>query len=1021
MKSNVALGFLLLCVLLLGSANLFGQATASATLEGTILDKTQAAVVGATVTLKNKETGAARTTSSNDIGVYRFDLLPGGIYQLRVSMRGFSVVSAENVQVLVGQTTTLNFTLSLGSITETVTVTSEPPIVDVEKTNVGLVITPSDVESMPLNGRDFANLAYLAPGASPVDSYDPTKNRIAIFGINGSSGRNVNVTVNGIDNKDNTVGGPVMQFPLGAIQEFYISTQRFSAANGRSEGAAVNVITKSGSNNWHGSLYFFDTETSMNANDFFSKQNGQPTPEFSRQQFGGSIGGHVRKDKDFFFFTLERQRENTSIPVPTDALAELNLVKSLGAQPAATVPTPYFDWRYTGRYDHRFNSAHSLFFTYSSQTNEGLNDQFLSVGGRADLTAGNFTTNSLILSNLTLNSVFSPAVVNAITVGYQYWNNVIDTKNKVPTFVFSPATAATQVTFGTNTNVPQESIQKKWQFRDDLSITHGKHAFKTGVDFVWEPQLGGFFEFNPTLEIDFQDLPSKITSDRVTYPQGFSTPGAVIGMSNTAGDPNFDLPGGAKMFGLYFQDDWKLRRNFTLNLGLRWDKDFNLIGTNAQAKNRTYLALKGIGSPFAGSLPHDDNKDFSPRIGFAWDVTGSGKHVVRGGYGLYFGQTFLNIPLFMIQQIHATLFAVTLSISSGGPGDATADFVPGTGIRLSNWRFGIDPLPVNPPPPTQLPPGSTGRLMDPNYRNPYSQQWNTGYSYSFNASNVIEIDYVHGLALHESKTININPKRVSLGGARPLDAAFRAAGLPVLSRIDNEEAIGRSRYDGLNITYRRRMSKRISANTSYVLSRAVAYNGSAAAFRNRPVNPDDPFASTDFGPTPNEERHRWVLNTVLDLPWGIQISPIMQLASARSYNGIQGKDVLGVGSGRGNAHIIVPTNDPTNFLAHKDDSAAKLRACLAAGTCKQLPFDFFRGQAFFQLDLRVGKNIKFGERAGLRLISQFFDLTNRTNFGNNFFGNVQNAQFGKPAGYITPSGTIVPKSFRAEFGAEFRF
>src|SRR3989441_4593298 len=321
MKSNVGRGFLLLCVLLLGSANLFGQATASATLEGTILDKTQAAVVGATVTLKNKETGATRTTSSNDIGSYRFDLLPGGIYQLKVNMRGFSVASAENVQALVGQTTTLNFTLSLGSITETVTVTSEPPIVDVEKTNVGLAITPNDIESMPLNGRDFANLAYLAPGASPVDSYDPTKNRIAIFGINGSSGRNVNVTVNGIDNKDNTVGGPVMQFPLEAIQEFVISTQRFSAVNGRSEGAAVNVVTKSGGRDFHGSVFYQLRDRKLNANDFFSKPG--PKPPFNRKIWGGSIGGPLHTPrfgeggssyyptgrKTFFFFALERQNE----------------------------------------------------------------------------------------------------------------------------------------------------------------------------------------------------------------------------------------------------------------------------------------------------------------------------------------------------------------------------------------------------------------------------------------------------------------------------------------------------------------------------------------------------------------------------------------------------------------------------------------------------------------------------------------------------------------------------------------
>src|SRR5712664_13839 len=441
--------------------------------------------------MKNKETGAARTTSSNDIGVYRFDLLPGGIYQLRVSMRGFSVVSAENVQVLVGQTTTLNFTLSLGSITETVTVTSEPPIVDVEKTNVGLAITPNDIESMPLNGRDFGNLAYLAPGARPVDSYDPTKNRIAIFGINGSSGRNVNVTVNGIDNKDNTVGGPVMQLPLGAVQEFNISTQRFSAANGRSEGAAVNVVTKAGSNAWHGGLYYYDTETALNANDAISKQGGSPTPQFSRQQFGGNVGFPIRRDKDFFFFALERQREHTAIPVDSTAFTELTIVKNAGnslmtPDPASAIPTPYFDWRYTGRFDHRVNDQHSLFVSYSAQNNTGDNDQSNSTN---DLTAGNFTLNHLIISNATLNSVLTPRVINALTVGYQYWNNLIDSKQKVPTFVFPGG-----ITFGTNTNVPQQSIQKKWQLRNDLSIIKGHHSFKTGFDYVWEPELGGFFE-----------------------------------------------------------------------------------------------------------------------------------------------------------------------------------------------------------------------------------------------------------------------------------------------------------------------------------------------------------------------------------------------------------------------------------------------------------------------------------------------------------------------------------------------
>ena len=201
---------------------------------------------------------------------------------------------------------------------------------------------------------------------------------------------------------------------------------------------------------------------------------------------------------------------------------------------------------------------------------------------------------------------------------------------------------------------------------------------------LFRSKLGGFFKFNPTLEIDFNDLPSVITTNASLYPQGFSTRGAVGGMTIAIGDPYFNLPGGAKMFGVYFQDDWKARRNLTLNLGLRWDKDFNLIGTQAQSRNRTYLALKAINHPSTRALPKDDSRDFSPRVGFAWDIGGSGRHVLRGGYGLYYGQTFLNIPLFMIQQINPTIFATAFSIASG-------DVVPGTGITLSNYRFGIDP------------------------------------------------------------------------------------------------------------------------------------------------------------------------------------------------------------------------------------------------------------------------------------------------------------------------------------------
>jgi hypothetical protein len=402
--------FSLLLLVCLACASLTAQVNSTGSLQGTVVDPTGAVVPNADVKISSSATGLARSMKTNGSGLYRFELMPAGTYEVKVTLAGFSTASFANVGVAVSQTTTIDVTLSPSSQATTVTVESTgTPLVDTDKTDVSLPITTQQIEDLPLNGRDFANLAFLAPGAKPVDSYDPTKNRTSVFAVNGSSGRNVNITVNGIDNKDNTVGGPVMQLPLEAIQEFNISTQRFSAANGRSEGAAVSVITKSGTNAFHGTLYFFDRNEALNTNDALSIAAGADKPPYSRQQFGGAIGGPVRKDKDFLFFSLERQRENTSIPVDGAAFKELSLVTAFGAKPSSVIPTPYFDWRYLGRYDHRFNDNNTFFLSYANQNNRGENDQS---GSTNDLTAGNFTTNQLILANATLNSVLSPSVVN---------------------------------------------------------------------------------------------------------------------------------------------------------------------------------------------------------------------------------------------------------------------------------------------------------------------------------------------------------------------------------------------------------------------------------------------------------------------------------------------------------------------------------------------------------------------------------------------------------------------------------
>jgi carboxypeptidase family protein len=1013
---------LIATVLLLAVSNgtLHAQATASGTIQGTVFDKSQAVITGAEILITSKATGATRTTTSGDDGGYRFDLLSAGVYTVRVSKQGFSTIVV-TVQLLVGQTALTNATLEPGAVASIIEVTDTAPIMDTTKTSVSQDITPKEVEELPMVGRDVANLAYLAPGVKATDSYDPTKNRYAILSVNGENGRNVNVTVNGVDNKDNTVGGPVMQLPLEAVQEFQISTQRFSAENGRSEGAAINMITKQGTNNYHGSLFGFFRDSALNTDEKVPDGHGGQNPEhpdYSRQQFGGSVGGPFIKSKLFGFFAIERERESQGLAETGTSFNELVLAQNAGlaAQPAATIPRPFYEWRYNGRMDWIINSKNTAYLSYNSQANDSLNDQS---DGTGDLTNGNFTKNHLQLANFTLNSILSNTTINQFTLGYQYWNNIIDSHISAPLVIFPDAS------FGTNTNVPQQSFQRKWQFKDDVSKTIGKHTLKAGADYIWNPVEGGFFEFSSTLEVDFAADPSAILGNPGTYPNGFATPGAVTGMTIANGDPRFLVA--TKQLGLYAQDDWKATRRLTLNLGLRWDKDFNMIGLSDVKDSRTYQELVALNSPisnpYVSKLPHDDNKDFSPRIGFAYDLTGNSKHVLRGGFGLYFGNVFQNIPLFMEQMSNATVFQQVFTLN------APTDVVPGTSIPLGQWRYGIDPFPAVAPPSSQLLPGSTGRLMDPNYRNPVTEEFNVGYSWALNPNSVVEAEYTHVLGLHENKTINIDQK-VPVGGTccfRPLDPAFAAPGAPPqLASVRDEQSIGRSVYDGLNISYRQRMSHHFSINANYTLARAYSFGGGGSSFRNYPRLSTNPFASYEWGPSPNDERHHVTVSGIVELPKGFQLSPILQFGSARPYNVTNSSNTLNTGGGTFANAVVVPTSDPTNWFAFAGNNTGAQNCFYGLNgvqqACTIAKYDPLRGDPFFELDLRLAKNIRLGERMNLQLVAQAFNLTNRANYGNDFNNNIaSHSTFGHPAGFINPASTIVPLSTWGEFGFRFTF
>ena len=1032
-----------LFVAVFSAGYLFGQATATGTIQGTVTDQSQAVVAGAEVVATFKATGVTRTATSSDAGTYRFDFVPAGIYQIKVTKQGFASI-LQDTELLVGQSAIVNVTLKPGAATEVVEVTGVAPVVDMAKTGVSQEITPSEVEELPLLGRDAANLAYLAPGVKATDSYDPTKNRYAILSINGSDGRNVNTTVNGVDNKDNTVGGAVMQLPLEAVQEFQISTQRFSAENGRSQGAAINMITKSGSNQYHGSVFGYFRNSALDTDQQVPNGDGTSSPQnpdYSRQFFGGSVGGPLKKDKLFAFFAIERQRESQGLAVSGNSYNELVLAQQngLAAEPATVIPRPFHEWRYNGRMDWTINTKNTAYVSYSSQANDSLNDQS---DGTMDLTEGNFTTNHLQIANFTLNSQLSNSTVNQFTAGWQYWNNLIASKISAPLVTFPSAS------FGTNTNVPQQSFQRKWQFKDDISKTVGKHTIKGGVDYIWNPVEGGFFKFNSTLEMDFLVDPSTILANPSTYPEGFATPGLIGSMSFSTGDPAFIVP--TKQLGFYGQDDWKVTRRLTLNLGLRWDRDFNMLGMSDYIKSRTYQSLVAISSDpaaqqysnyFIRHLPHDDTFDWSPRVGFAYDLTGGGKHVLRGGFGLYFGNVFQNIPLFMEQLANPTIFQTVLSLST------QTDPVPCSGTL---GQFSYTPANVAaveaclPGPSTTAADGGVGRIVDPNYRNPVTEEFNIGYSWALNSNSVFEAEYTHVLGLHENKTINIDQKVVdyadfptgidpSTGDValiRPLSAAFANFSQPVLHSVRNDESINRNRYDGINFSFRQRMSHRFSLNANYTLSWAYGYDsGGFSGFRNYARNGRDPFASYEWGPSINDERHHITIGGLVDLPKGFEFAPILQFGTARPYTLWAGTDnVLNTGGGTTSA-VVVPVSDPTNWLAYAGNDVGARQCYYLTTNCTISKFDPLRGQAFFELDAKLAKNIKFGERLKVQIVAQAFNLTNRANYGNNFGNDISSSApagaptptFGHPTGFINPTSTFTPRSIWSEFGVRFTF
>jgi Carboxypeptidase regulatory-like domain/TonB dependent receptor len=978
---------------------------------GRVVDSTDKTVAGATVTATNTGTGLARTATTNDSGEFSITDLPPGKYDITVEAPSFSKSLVRDYELNVGANRTLNIEMKPGEVSAVVEIMADSLAIETTKSDIGGVVTPLEVQNLPLLNRTFAALSVIMPEARPAGNFDPTKTRVGNVAFNGGDGRQVDVNVDGGDNKDNVVGSLLQNFSYESIQEFQVLQHRWTAESGRAVGGVVNVISKSGSNEFHGSFFANFRDEALRKLDFFEKQRlaADPTfvkPSFSRQELGGSIGGPIAKDKLFFFFALERFRERQNVPVSQTAALQLPAIP--GVQFVSEIPTPYNDTLLTAKIDHHLTSNQTMFYRFSFQKNDSPNDQ---VGNPAttDLSGGNTDNNKLysFLANHTY--TISPTKLNQFSFHFQDFNNEILGVTTNPLLTFPGG-----IQIGANVNVPQATSERKFQFRDDFSWQAGNHSMKFGTNYI-NTELGGFFFFGSKgYTINWFDSPLTIANNtNGKYPQGFATPGAVQNISFSDGEGNHDQK--IHQLAFYFQDDYKVTPRLTLNLGLRWDA--NIGNLPDQTNNRTIQLLRLLNHPLAQAITADPEKlsrttpswtEFQPRLGFAWDPTGTGRTVIRGGYGIFYDQLFQNLTLFSLTQTNPVLYQTALSLTNSDVGVG----------QLPTFRFGVDPLP-SPPAGfsfSDLAFGGFGRINDPDASEPYIQKFSLGIETTLREGMTLASDYVHTLGLNESRVQVINPRIENIcnplyPGSTPaspecvrgvnsrlFDRAFVEAGFPInaagQSRVEQINMIGttnRSLFDSWTTTFKWR-NRTSLFSASYVLGSSRSWGGQpVASYTGNGIatTPENQFKPEEFGPTRLDERHRIVLSGVFDLPGGFQLAPIVQLASSRPFSPTTGLDIDGDGLAT-NDRLCEGASLQAVFAARGDSTAIRN---LNPRGCTQVQVNSLRSgfvvdsngsisersNRFFNVDVRVNKAFSFGERIKLNAYADIYNVFNVEN------------------------------------------
>jgi Carboxypeptidase regulatory-like domain/TonB dependent receptor len=917
------------------------QLAASATLRGVVRDQNGAVVAGAQVKATNAATGAARETQTNEDGLYTFPSLPVGDYQLRVNAKGFRE-GATAVSLLVGQTATADVSLGVSDVNEEVLCLDcgfdLTPLVDTASSKVDRVIGAREIASLPLNGRNFLELALLTPGNAPAPNFDPTKTNTVVISTAGQVGRGSSVTVDGADTNDDVVGGAVQNISQDAVQEFQMATNRFDARLGRSGSGVANVVTKGGTNEFHGSASaYFRGSLFQGLPATFDRASGEEPP-FDREQYSFTLGGPVRRDRAWFFGSFEYRNQDGAVLVGARDTARRRITRSFADAPLDDLLT-------TERLDWQASVNDRLTFRHSAQREDDVAASTLirSIGSASQRQASVNRAHSL-LANYT--HVISPRDLNEFKFSYSTFFNRT-----------APVAAGPQLTFpsiqdGASFRVPQQTRQKRFQFGDALSMVRGGHWLTGGGEFQHvrsDLRLDVFQQGRVELIEDFPDFDRNGDGRTDDNDLLFA-----VTLRSAFPDRPLLLPdANSNHFAAFAQDDWKVRPDLTLNLGLRYEVDTDVKNVSRYPDQLNPLVL-----PFLRGDRHADRNNFAPRAGFNWSPDGDTS--IHGGYGVYYDRVTLEI-----QTLERGLDgrALPIEVRAGN----VFFFPPPPSPCLFDPVCGRFP----PPAPTLansftgfvLPGAGAGgiNVIDNDLQNPSVQQFNLGLQHRFAGDYVVSADYLHNFGTH-----------FIIG--RTIGQVFNpVVGGPDL--VKNLESSVKTKYDGLLLSVEKRYSRRFQFRASYTLSKIFNYaNDDQIPFSNGPI--DSTNLQLEYGPAPNDQRHRFAFAGVFDAPYGFRVAPLVTVAS-----GVPMDILLPDGSSR------VPTLQ-RNAGGRLFRTGAELNVYLtqlnAAGGVGGQPLplvspDARFGDDFSSFDLRLSKTFKLGERVRVEPIAEVFNLFNVTN------------------------------------------